>query len=90
MLENKVERHLIKRVREAGGRTRKLRYIGRRGCPDRLVLLPDIFVMVELKRPGGKLRLGQAKEVEILRASGLRVYCLDSIYDVDCFMSMYA
>ena len=90
MLENKVEKYLIKRVREAGGRTRKLRYIGRRGCPDRLILLPGLFALAECKRPGKGLRLGQEKEARILKASGIYVYVLDSIYEVDYFMSIYA
>jgi len=32
--------HLVKRVRELGGEVRKVQWIGRRGAPDRLVMLP--------------------------------------------------
>lgn len=40
MRESKIEAHLIKRVKEIGGETRKVQWIGRDGAPDRLVMLP--------------------------------------------------
>lgn len=64
MLERDVEAHLVKRVKELGGECRKVKWIGRVGAPDRLVMLPDgrLFAVdeighgrttwVELKRPG--------------------------------------
>lgn len=62
MKEHTVEEHLVKRVRELGGEIRKVKWIGRRGAPDRLVMLPEIrfgggtttpalTVWVELKNP---------------------------------------
>ena len=63
MLERDIEAHLVKRVAEEGGECRKVKWIGRVGAPDRLVLLPEIrndrtgavyggSWWVELKRPG--------------------------------------
>ena len=64
MLERDVEAYLVKRVEELGGEVRKVKWIGRRGAPDRLVMLPDgrMFAVdehghgrttwVEVKRPG--------------------------------------
>lgn len=43
MRESKIEAHLIKRVKEIGGETRKVQWIGRDGAPDRLVMLPERF-----------------------------------------------
>ena len=40
MKEHTVEEHLVKCVRELGGEIRKVKWIGRRGAPDRLVMLP--------------------------------------------------
>jgi hypothetical protein len=40
MRERDVERHLKERVEAAGGIVRKIRYLGRDGCPDRLVGFP--------------------------------------------------
>ena len=42
MLERDIEDYLVKRVKELGGEVRKVQWIGRRGAPDRLVLLPPI------------------------------------------------
>lgn len=39
MRESKVEAHLTKRVKALGGEVRKMKWIGRHGAPDRLVLL---------------------------------------------------
>lgn len=67
-LERHIEARLVKRVAELGGEVRKVQWIGRRGAPDRLVMLPHrpnletpwVFGMqsnqtiwVELKAPGG-------------------------------------
>lgn len=41
MRESKVEAHLVKRVEETGGLIRKIRYLGRNACPDRLVGWPQ-------------------------------------------------
>lgn len=40
MLERDIEKHLVKRVKALGGEVRKVQWIGRRGAPDRLVMLP--------------------------------------------------
>ncbi len=59
--EGRIERHLVKRVRELGGEVRKVVWVGRRNAPDRLVMLPPRLVIngvgvplsiwVELKNP---------------------------------------
>jgi len=38
--ERDIEKHLVKRVKALGGEVRKVQWIGRRGAPDRLVMLP--------------------------------------------------
>lgn len=91
-----VEAHLVKRVKELGGETRKVQWIGRRGAPDRLVLIPARQVpsglamlpgwafWAELKRPrGGKLSKQQCIEIATLQASGHEAYVLWSIEDID-------
>jgi tRNA U54 and U55 pseudouridine synthase Pus10 len=67
MRESKIERTLVKRVRAAGGEIRKLAWIGRRGAPDRLVMLPGRRpFLVELKAPKGRLSKIQEREHMIL------------------------
>jgi hypothetical protein len=40
MRERDIEDYLVKRVNAMGGEVRKVKWIGRRGAPDRLVMLP--------------------------------------------------
>lgn len=40
--ERDIEAHLVKRVKALGGEVRKVQWIGRRGAPDRLVMLPAL------------------------------------------------
>ncbi|AOS80251.1 hypothetical protein Q5W_15380 [Hydrogenophaga sp. PBC] len=40
MKESQIEAHLVRRVKALGGEVRKVQWIGRRGAPDRLVMLP--------------------------------------------------
>lgn len=78
MRESDIEDYLIKCVAERGGETRKLKYIGRKDAPDRLVLLPHFTSLVELKATGVKPSRSQLKEHVLLRAAGLDVRVIDS------------
>lgn len=93
MRESQIEKHLINRVVELGGEVRKVKWIGRRGAPDRLVMLPprlpeagdwtDPTIWVELKAPGEKPEPHQAREHERMRRMGQRVEVIDSIEGVE-------
>lgn len=93
--ERDIERELVKRVKKAGGEVRKVKWIGRRGAPDRLVLLPPKkhpvsgvtllqgrTIWVELKAPGKKPRRNQERELRALADAGQTVYVIDSIESV--------
>ncbi len=59
MRERDVERHLVARVKALGGEVRKLKWVGRRGAPDRVVMLPpsaDRFVEVHSPDISTKIR----------------------------------
>lgn len=54
MRESDIEKYLVECVKALGGEVRKVKWIGRRGAPDRLVMLPgrwikapDKHVMIE-------------------------------------------
>lgn len=94
MRERDIERHLVKRVKELGGEVRKVQWTGRRGAPDRLVMLPPAssvavdmvtggIVWVELKAPGVKPESHQLREHERMRRMGQRVVVIDSIEGVE-------
>ena len=88
MLERDIEQYLVEQVEARGGQAHKIKFIGRRGAPDRLVILPDgVMHLVELKRPGGRLSPAQT----MFRAAlppGTDCLVLWSIEDVDRWLGM--
>ena len=89
MRESEVEAYLVKRVKELGGDTRKMKWIGRRGAPDRFVMLYGGF-FVEVKAPGKELRVEQEKERVVLNKAGVRVFVVDSYASVDHVLILQA
>ena len=83
MRESDVERYLVRRTKEAGGEIRKVRWVGRRGAPDRLVMLPGVTIWVELKRPGGVTQPHQEREHGKLKKMGQQVVVIDSKQAID-------
>ena len=62
--ERDIERHLVKRVKELGGEVRKVQWIGRRGAPDRLVMLPGFHLSL---KPAAELATKEPRALEWLR-----------------------
>lgn len=83
MIERDVEKYFCRKVEEAEGIVRKLTYLGRKGAPDRMVLLPGVVAFVEFKRPGEKPRRDQVQELEALGNMWKHVYVVDSIERAD-------
>lgn len=93
MRESDIEQHLVARVKALGGEVRKVKWIGRRGAPDRLVLFTTKHgllrvkmhhqIWIELKAPGVKPEAHQLREHDRMRAFGLDVRVIDSIEGVD-------
>lgn len=92
MRESTIEQYLVERVKALGGEVRKVKWIGRNGAPDRLVMLPSLLhtrdgwstaIWVELKAPGEKCKPHQVREHERMRRMGQRVEVVDSIEGVD-------
>jgi hypothetical protein len=95
MRERDIERYLVRRVKDAGGEVRKVKWIGRRYAPDRLVMLPGKggstnigytlprTVWVEVKGDGGRASKGQAREHARMMRYGMEVLVLWNRLDVD-------
>ena len=83
MRERDVERYLVAQVKRLGGEVRKVQWIGRRGAPDRFVMLPGRCLWVELKAPGETVPAHQAREHDRVRRMGQGVVVVDSLPGVD-------
>ena len=98
MRESDIEAALVARVKALGGECRKVKWIGRNGAPDQLVMLPEKnnpwdgsgcgrlpaqTVWVELKAPGEKPRSRQVREHKSMRDLGQTVIVIDSLKLID-------
>ncbi len=84
MRESAIEGYLVKKVQSMGGEIRKVKWIGRRGAPDRCVMLKGLPTLwIELKAPGQKAKPHQIREHNRMRAMGQTVLVFDSIDEID-------
>lgn len=90
MRESEIEKHLKSEVEKRGGITAKMTVMGRRGWPDRLVLLPDgLMAFVELKRPKvGVVSANQQNIHRKIRKLGGRIYVVASKQQVNDLMKL--
>lgn len=84
MRESEIEKYLVKKVKALGGEVRKVKWIGRRGAPDRLVMFPPNHTeWVELKATGKVPEPHQYREHKRMRDMGQTVFVIDSLEGVD-------
>lgn len=94
LLERDIEKRLVQRAKELGGEVRKVKWIGRSGAPDRLLMLPYTVngdgrmnlpktIWVELKAPGKKPEPHQLREHARMRKMGQRVEVIDSYEQIE-------
>lgn len=98
MRESIIEKYLVDQVKALGGEVRKVKWIGRRGAPDRLVMLrppafgtwpwADTTIWVELKASGEKAKPHQTREHKRMRKMGQRVEVIDSLEGVDALLGI--
>jgi hypothetical protein len=82
--ESDIEKYLVSRAQALGAEVRKLRWIGQRGAPDRIIMSPALGVLfVDVKAPEQHLRPNQRREIHKLREAGQRVEVVDSFERVD-------
>lgn len=88
MRESKIEDYLKQKIRAEGGEVRKVKWIGRNGAPDRVVMLKGQVCFIELKAPGKKPEPHQKREHKRMRDMGAMVLVIDSREQVDSFVGM--
>lgn len=86
ILERDIRKALDKRVKEYGGETRAVSWLGRAHAPDILALLPDKHFFVETKAPGGVPRPGQVREHVRMRKAGCRVLVISTFNQLDTLL----
>jgi len=89
MRESEVETYLTEQVIKAGGEIRKVKWLGRNGAPDRVVMLGKLTpptVWVELKALGEKPKPHQVREHDRMRKMNQRVEVIDSFEGVDALL----
>lgn len=98
MREALIEAYCVAQVKLLGGEVRKVKWIGRKHAPDRLVMLPlrpckggpsgilltaDTTIWAEFKATGVLPEEGQLREHARMRKMGQRVEVVDSFERVD-------
>lgn len=88
MKESAVEDYLVEQCEKYGALCPKVVWPGRRGCPDREVILPWGHIdKVELKRPkGGRYEAGQERAHKEFADRGIPVYLLNTEAKVDVYV----
>ena len=83
IFESDIEEKLVRGIEKRGGLCLKF---GMDGWPDRIVVLPDKVVWVELKRPTGEVAKLQKWRAAQLKKLGQRVEIPKSKEDVQQFL----
>jgi len=80
----KLQDRLKKRVQESGGQYRKVRWEGRRGCPDCFIWWSwPRAAFVEVKAGDDKFSTLQDREVRRMAAADIPVFTARTVEDVD-------
>jgi streptogramin lyase len=88
MLEKDIEAHLVRRVRDAGGKAYKFTSPANRGVADRVVVMPGGRVwFVEVKAMGGRLSPLQRVFLDEVKGLGCNYKIVWSKEDVDAFVA---
>lgn len=81
---SKLQEHLKKRVQGSGGQYRKVRWEGRRGCPDCFIWWDwPHAAFVEIKAERDVVSALQRREIERMREDGVPVYIASTVDDLE-------
>lgn len=92
MPERDIRKALKTRVEQYGGSVRAVSWLGRRGAPDILALVPltpdhgAMSVFVETKAPGGAPTDAQAREHYQMRECGCVVLVISTLGQLDAWL----
>lgn len=79
-LETSVEVPVVARARGAGWFVRKVKWLCRKGAPDRIFAKDGRVVFIEFKRPsGGRRSAHQKREIRMLNEMGIEAYFCETV-----------
>lgn len=88
--EKKIEKTLVKAVKESGGMCIKFLPYMLNGFPDRICLFPDgECVFVEIKSEGEELRKLQEVMFKKLKTLGFFAYTVDREQDIEMIIAIH-
>lgn len=88
--EKSIEKYLVKRVEELGGKCIKYNNPGLVGYPDRICLFNGgLTIWVELKSKGGQIKPIQRVRINSLQIAGHNVHVCDSKEAIDEMLQQY-
>ncbi len=82
MLEKDIEQSLVKHIKAKGGLCIKLNSSTMAGLPDRLVILKNKIIFIELKAPKQRPRKLQISVMNRLKNLGCDVRVIDNLEDI--------
>lgn len=88
--ERDIEKAFTAKVRAAGGEIRKVKWIGRKGAPDRVVMLNGTVWWIEFKAPGKRPSAQQRSEHRRMTKMGMWVLVVDSMINLEDLPQYYA
>ena len=88
LLERDIVRRLKKQCASNEWQLRKLRYEGRKGAPDWLILGTGMHCFVECKAPGKRAKVGQKEELLTLLRAGCFANEVSSLDEVDALVQV--
>ena len=85
MGEGSLQTYFKKQASLCGVLWRKIKFEGRRGCPDVLIAYGGKIVLVELKNPNKRGRLSeiQQRQIKHFKDVGVEVHVIDDKEDID-------
>lgn len=79
MKESYIENSCVKIAQALGYTSRKIKYIGQSGAPDRIFFKLGVFYWVEFKKDGGVISEMQKYQQKLLQDAGQQVFNIWSI-----------
>lgn len=87
--EGKIVEHIVKTAGAYNALVRKVNWSGRRGAPDRFIMMPRVSFWLEVKAPGKHLEPHQFREIRRMMKAGNFVKVVSSIEEVDAAFKLY-